>query len=139
MGCIDPPCGKLLMEEEEGRLFFIFSPYLSLKVLTGCSPHIQTLLVPLSQLPPLPRCPQIPQGDGEGLLRALVEQSGRAAPSPASWDPPVLPTCIFSLVCPPKQPFSPRGGLRCCLWVGDCQAGPSPREVRGGRVVFLPS
>lgn len=92
------------MEEEEGRLFFhFFSPYLSLKVFPGCSPHIQTLLVPpLSQPPSLPGCPQIPQGDGEGLLRALVEQSGRAAPSPASWDPPMLPTSIFSLFFPPN-------------------------------------
>ena len=42
VGCIDPPCGTLPMEEEEGRLLiFSTSP--------GCSPHTEvSLLTPVS-------------------------------------------------------------------------------------------
>lgn len=140
MGCIDPPCGKLLMEEEEGRLFFHFFPLSFPKSPPWMlSPHTNTFGAPLSAALFAQVSPNPPGG-----WRRLAQGSGGAewpsSPLPCFMGPPHAPHVHLLPGLSPKAAFQPKGGgLRCCLWVGDCQAGPSPREVRGGRVVFLPS
>lgn len=92
------------MEEEEGRLFFIFFPYLSLKVFPGCSPHIQILLVsPLSAALFAWVSP-----------RRLAQGSGGAewpsSPLPCFMGPPHAPHIHLLPGLSPKAAFQPKGG-----------------------------